>query len=151
MKNLLILIAVIVLGVAGYQYMQNPSQTTDSMQSEDAMMQDDATSNDAASMDDAQDTAMQVDVAMEDGTIAMETTTYTMAQVAQHNDATSCWSAIDGNVYDLTSWIDQHPGGDKNILKICGIDGTSAFNSKHGESAKAQVKREEFLLGALAQ
>ena len=57
---------------------------------------------------------------------------YTMAEVAKHNSETSCRSAINGNIYDLGAFVSQHPGGDRNILKICGIDGTMAFEGKHG-------------------
>ena len=35
----------------------------------------------------------------------------TMADIRLHNSATSCWSAINGNVYDLTDWVNSHPGG----------------------------------------
>ena len=55
-----------------------------------------------------------------------------MEAVAQHSSKESCWSVIDGKVYDLTSWISKHPGGAGSILRICGVDGTAAFNSQHG-------------------
>ncbi|MEK7183067.1 MAG: cytochrome b5-like heme/steroid binding domain-containing protein [Patescibacteria group bacterium] len=54
---------------------------------------------------------------------------YTMAQIAEHGDATSCWSAIEGKVYDLTEFIEEHPGGPKAVLVICGSEGTGSFNS----------------------
>jgi len=34
---------------------------------------------------------------------------YTLAEVAKHASTSSCWSAIDGNVYNLTNWINLHP------------------------------------------
>jgi len=46
----------------------------------------------------------------------------TLAQVAVHSSRTSCWSAVNGSVYDLTSWIPNHPGGEEAILWMCGID-----------------------------
>ena len=73
----------------------------------------------------------------------------TLELVATHNSAESCWTAIDGSVYDLTTWVDQHPGGAGNILSICGIDGTSAFNQKHASERKVEATRDSFLLGAL--
>ena len=42
---------------------------------------------------------------------AAAVTTYTTTEVAGHNNATSCWTIVNGNVYDLTAWIDLHPGG----------------------------------------
>ncbi len=43
------------------------------------------------------------------------TNTYSMAMVAKHGGSSSCWTAINGKVYDLTAWIGQHPGGPVNI------------------------------------
>ncbi len=56
---------------------------------------------------------------------------YTMAEVAKHSTKADCWTAVNGNVYDLTSFVTKHPGGDK-ILKICGKDGTATFTAQHG-------------------
>ncbi|MBK8732116.1 MAG: hypothetical protein IPL93_04410 [Actinomycetales bacterium] len=36
---------------------------------------------------------------------------YTLAQVQQHATASSCWTVVSSGVYDVTSWIAQHPGG----------------------------------------
>ncbi|MGB4713176.1 MAG: cytochrome b5-like heme/steroid binding domain-containing protein [Pontimonas sp.] len=74
---------------------------------------------------------------------------YTMELVAQNAGATRCWSVIDGVVYDFTTWIDSHPGGARDILNVCGIDGTDAFNSEHARDRKAQMTAEEYVLGAL--
>ena len=76
---------------------------------------------------------------------------YTLADVAKHNSASSCWSAINGNVYDLTSWIDQHPGGPEAILSICGIDGSSAFNDQHGGERRPANELAGFLIGPLTK
>ena len=75
----------------------------------------------------------------------------TLAQIAQHASRTSCWSAVNGSVYDLTSWIPNHPGGEKNILSLCGIDGSSGYNGQHGGSAKTARILSGFKLGALVQ
>lgn len=58
--------------------------------------------------------------------------TFTLTQVATHSSESDCYSAINGNVYNLTTWITQHPGGDRAILSICGKDGSGAFNDRHG-------------------
>lgn len=67
-----------------------------------------------------------------------------LSLVASHADATSCWTVISGNVYDLTSWIGKHPGGDKAILASCGIDATEMFNGKHGMDPKKWEGLENF-------
>ena len=60
---------------------------------------------------------------------------YTMANVKKNNSAQSCWSLINGNVYNLTTWINSHPGGSSAIRGICGVDGSSSFNGKHGRQS----------------
>jgi cytochrome b involved in lipid metabolism len=76
--------------------------------------------------------------------------TYTMAQVQQHNSGSSCWTAINGKVYDVTNWIDQHPGGTQAILSLCGTDGSSAFNNQHGGQRRPESELASFLIGTLA-
>jgi cytochrome b involved in lipid metabolism len=76
---------------------------------------------------------------------------YTVSTVATHNSETSCWSIINGNVYDLTSFVGDHPGGERNILKICGKDGTSAFMGQHGGDSKPEKTLAGFLLGPLTE
>ncbi|MBP7671095.1 cytochrome b5 domain-containing protein [Candidatus Gracilibacteria bacterium] len=75
--------------------------------------------------------------------------TFTMEEIAKHADKESCYSAIDGKVYDLTAWMDKHPGGAGNILKICGKDGTEAFSGKHEGSAQAKATLPNYLIGEL--
>lgn len=76
-------------------------------------------------------------------------TSYTLAQVALHKDATSCWTAINGKVYDVTSWINQHPGGPEAILSICGSDGSAAFNAQHGGQRRPESELANFYIGPL--
>ena len=74
---------------------------------------------------------------------------YTMAQVRANNSASKCWSVIDGNVYDLTNWIDSHPGGPGYIQGLCGNDGSSAFSSKHGNRSGPVGQLNRYRLGPL--
>ncbi len=57
---------------------------------------------------------------------------YTASQVASHDSAASCWTVVNGNVYDVTSWITKHPGGQAAIKMMCGADASDAFNQQHG-------------------
>ncbi len=79
------------------------------------------------------------------------TASLTMSAVATHNSATSCWTVIDGNVYDLTEWIRQHPGGPQAIGKLCGRDGCAIFHGQHGNAQAQADILATFKLGALAQ
>ena len=74
---------------------------------------------------------------------------YTMDQVKANNGASSCWSVIDGDVYDLTTWISSHPGGAAAIKSLCGLDGTSAFKAQHEGQNNPIKKLITFLLGPL--
>ena len=56
---------------------------------------------------------------------------YTVEEVAKHNDLPSVWSIYKGNVYDITMYLDYHPGG-IDILKPCfGKDMTELFDKYH--------------------
>ena len=52
--------------------------------------------------------------------------TYTPSQVREHDSDTDCWTIIEGDVYDLTSYINRHPGG-AEIERACGVDATELF------------------------
>ena len=75
---------------------------------------------------------------------------YTMEKVRSNNGEVSCWSVIDGNVYDLTSWIGSHPGGKGFILSLCGKNGSADFAAKHKGQSNPQARLKGFLLGPLA-
>ena len=77
--------------------------------------------------------------------------TYTSAEVATHSGASSCWSIIDDNVYDLTNWIPQHPGGQQAILALCGKNGTAAFHGQHDDAKKQADILATMKIGVLAQ
>ncbi len=74
----------------------------------------------------------------------------TMKDVAANNTAKSCWSAIDGNVYDLTQWINSHPGGSSAITFLCGTDGSKAFAAQHYGQVKPVNRLLTYLLGPLS-
>ena len=57
---------------------------------------------------------------------------YTMEDVAKHNALPSVWSVYKGDVYDITMYINVHPGGKKILEKVYGKDMTPLFNKFHG-------------------
>jgi len=75
----------------------------------------------------------------------------TMDEVARHGQATDCWSVVDGRVYDLTTWIDQHPGGVGPIEGMCGVDATDAFTAMHGSQQQPNDVLAGFELGPLVR
>lgn len=89
-------------------------------------------------------------VATSTSAVAPAPDTYTLAQVAMHSSASDCWTTINGSVYDLTPFIPQHPGGEQ-IVAICGIDGTSAFEAQHGNNRQANRELATLKIGTLIQ
>ncbi len=77
------------------------------------------------------------------------TTIYSMADIVKHNSVTSCWTAIDGIVYDVTSWINRHPGGPQAILSLCGKDGSPAFKNQHEGEPKPAMMLATFKIGVI--
>jgi cytochrome b involved in lipid metabolism len=76
---------------------------------------------------------------------------YVLAEVATHSTPENCWTVIRGSVYDVTAWITQHPGGEKAILKTCGIDATLLFDNKHGGSEGPEMALDGFKIGVVAE
>lgn len=76
---------------------------------------------------------------------------YTMAQVKANKSKSKCWSAINGNVYDLTAWIGLHPGGEGSIESLCGTDGSASFNAMHANKSKPESRLASYLLGPLTK
>ncbi len=73
---------------------------------------------------------------------------FSASDVAVHNQKSDCWFIIDNNVYNVTDFISQHPGGEF-IAKFCGKDATAAFRGQHDNSQDAVLAK--FLIGSLAQ
>jgi cytochrome b involved in lipid metabolism len=72
--------------------------------------------------------------------------TMTATEVAAHNSESDCYTIVGGNAYNLTPWIDRHPGGEKAILGLCGKDGTAQFSKQHGSNAQAQAALKSFFI-----
>jgi sterol 14-demethylase len=52
--------------------------------------------------------------------------TFSRAEVAKHNTRKDAWIIVEGKVYDVTSFVEDHPGGDA-ILSTVGGDSTEGF------------------------
>ncbi|KAJ4156896.1 Cytochrome b2, mitochondrial precursor [Fusarium falciforme] len=52
-------------------------------------------------------------------------------EVAEHNNADSCWVIVHGKAYDVTEFLPEHPGGKKIILKYAGKDATEEYEPIH--------------------
>jgi hypothetical protein len=84
--------------------------------------------------------------------VAGGTITLTAEEVKKHNTASDCWTIDANNVYDMTSYMNLHPGGAGRISVYCGSDMTQAFLTKGGRgshSATADAQLKMLLLGPL--
>ncbi|KAK7432601.1 Cytochrome b2, mitochondrial precursor [Neonectria magnoliae] len=52
-------------------------------------------------------------------------------EVAEHNNAKSCWVIVHGKAYDVTEFLPEHPGGQKIILRYAGKDATEEYDPIH--------------------
>ena len=50
-------------------------------------------------------------------------------ELAWHRIRSSCWLAIDGEVYDVSKFLDRHPGGADLLMQKAGRDASDAFHS----------------------
>jgi len=73
-----------------------------------------------------------------------------LSQLAQHNGADSLWVAIEGRVYDVTKFLQEHPGGQEVMLEQAGRDATIPFIDV-GHSLDARQMAEQYLIGVLAE
>ncbi|KAM3373807.1 Cytochrome b5 [Capsicum chinense] len=71
---------------------------------------------------------------------------YNLAEVSKHNNAKDCWLIISGKVYDVTKFLDDHPGGDEILLSTTGKDSTSDFEDV-GHSSSARSMLDEYYVG----
>ncbi|HSS62952.1 MAG TPA: cytochrome b5-like heme/steroid binding domain-containing protein [Gammaproteobacteria bacterium] len=83
-----------------------------------------------------------------------ETKEYTSAEVARHGSEVDCWMAIDGKVYDVTSYLPDHPAPPAVMLPWCGKDASEGMHTKgygreHSPAAWAELER--YRIGVLVE
>lgn len=78
---------------------------------------------------------------------------YTTEDLATHASSSSCWVSRNGKVYDVTKFLDDHPGGDDLVLKYAGKDVGDIMKEpeEHEHSESAYDMLDEFLIGRLGE
>ncbi len=56
----------------------------------------------------------------------------TSSILSRHNTITDCWTALGDKVYNITPYLDFHPGGIDELMRCAGKDGTDLFMTTHG-------------------
>jgi 4-hydroxysphinganine ceramide fatty acyl 2-hydroxylase len=76
---------------------------------------------------------------------------FTRTAVSKHNTHKDCWVILGNNVYDVTDFLDSHPGGDDFILEHAGgpVDHIMADPDSHEHSKVAYDMMKEFHIGRL--
>ena len=58
-------------------------------------------------------------------------TQLTREEVSRHNSPSDMWTIYRGNVYNITPFLDYHPGGEEELLKAAGTDCTELYDKHH--------------------
>ncbi|XP_031550968.1 cytochrome b5-like [Actinia tenebrosa] len=74
----------------------------------------------------------------------------TFEEVKDHNKAGKCWVVIHDNVYDVTKFLDEHPGGEEVLLEQAGGDATESFEDV-GHSSDARDLMKDYHIGELVE
>eukprot|EP00004_Rigifila_ramosa_P022344 TRINITY_DN6094_c0_g1_i1.p1 TRINITY_DN6094_c0_g1~~TRINITY_DN6094_c0_g1_i1.p1 ORF type:complete len:130 (-),score=18.21 TRINITY_DN6094_c0_g1_i1:171-560(-) len=54
-------------------------------------------------------------------------TQWSWDEIKKHRSKESLWIVLHGRVYDVTKFVDTHPGGSESLLEQGGKDGTEEF------------------------
>lgn len=151
MNKVLIAVAmVVVLGVAGF-FLLRPS----SSEPESLVVSETIDSLPIEIVEGGSDQEMVEGV--EESTTEAQVDTigesYTLEEIAKHDNVDDCWLVLDRKVYDVTEFVSSHPGG-KAILEGCGKDATELFETRPmgsgtAHSERARILRENYYIGDL--
>ncbi|RXN31818.1 cytochrome b5-like protein [Labeo rohita] len=73
---------------------------------------------------------------------------YTRAEVQAHNMSKDTWLIIHDKVYDITGFMEEHPGGEEVLLEQAGADATESFEDV-GHSTDAREMLQQYYIGEL--
>uniref|UniRef100_A0A1A9WQP8 Cytochrome b5 n=1 Tax=Glossina brevipalpis TaxID=37001 RepID=A0A1A9WQP8_9MUSC len=67
---------------------------------------------------------------------------FSCKQVSEHNNNKSSWLIIHNNVYDVTTFLNEHPGGEEVLLELAGKEATEYFEDVgHSSDAREMMKK----------
>ncbi|NXK57894.1 CYB5 protein, partial [Sylvietta virens] len=73
---------------------------------------------------------------------------YRLEEVQKHNNSQSTCFFIHNRIYDVTKFLDEHPGGEEVLREQAGGDATENFEDV-GHSTDARTLSESFIVGEL--
>lgn len=83
-----------------------------------------------------------------DKSVAEDVKYYTLEEIREHNMSNDTWLIIHEKVYDITSFLEEHPGGEEVLLEQAGADATESFEDV-GHSTDAREMLEQYFIGEL--
>jgi cytochrome-b5 reductase len=75
-------------------------------------------------------------------------TMYTLEEVQKHNKPDDVWIILHNKVYDVTKYLEDHPGGSAILIEVAGTDATEAFE-EIGHSDEARDELAQYHVGDL--
>ncbi|XP_056463488.1 cytochrome b5 [Gadus chalcogrammus] len=73
---------------------------------------------------------------------------YTLEEITAHNTSKDTWLIIHDKVYDVSSFLEEHPGGEEVLLEQAGADATESFEDV-GHSIDAREILLQYFIGEL--
>ncbi|XP_047553098.1 cytochrome b5 isoform X3 [Lutra lutra] len=73
---------------------------------------------------------------------------YTLEEIQKHNHSKSTWLILHHKVYDLTKFLEEHPGGEEVLREQAGGDATESFEDV-GHSTDARELSQTYIIGEL--
>ncbi|XP_075777170.1 cytochrome b5 [Pelodiscus sinensis] len=73
---------------------------------------------------------------------------YRLEEIQAHNHSQSTWILLHHRIYDLTKFLEEHPGGEEVLREQAGGDATESFEDV-GHSTDARTLSESFIIGEL--
>ncbi|EXJ56254.1 uncharacterized protein A1O5_12710 [Cladophialophora psammophila CBS 110553] len=68
-------------------------------------------------------------------------------EVLKHNTTESCWVIVHGQVYDVTNFLGDHPGGSTVVLRHAGKDVSEIFDPIHPKGILGETLTMKQILG----
>lgn len=74
--------------------------------------------------------------------MASDPKVHVFKDVAKHKQTKDCWFIISEKVYDVTPFIDAHPGGDEALLSASGKDAKNDFQGDdYSDSTREMMEK----------
>ncbi|XP_026233731.1 cytochrome b5 isoform X2 [Anabas testudineus] len=73
---------------------------------------------------------------------------YTLEEIRVHNMSNDTWLIIHDKVYDISRFLEEHPGGEEVLLEQAGADATESFEDV-GHSTDAREMLQQYYIGEL--